>query len=385
MRPPASLPDDPGPQRAASPDARPQLSPGWSIRLAAVGDARGLGRVHVESWQASYQGLVDPDYLKALSVSERAEGWEARLVTARGADLLLRAWWRGGRPGRTEVLLDPAGEVQGFVSYGPSRDPEPGEAKPAGELYALYVHPSAWGTGGGWALFLRCRAALRLAGFERISIWTMRGSARARAFYERQGCRLDGRQQVQRTQGIEMDLVHYTCDTRARGPWPWRSLAPIVLRRVALVSVCSLAVAAWGGERYAEALLVALVVIPAAFLEAWRTTRRGPSDWGVCVLAALGLAGLAVGVQLSGIPPRSGEAALILLIGAGSASAALGPLSGEGRSRLLTAIVLASLLPALWVLTQGTGLKDLLRAGAAGAGGFLARSVLLGRGHPPAR
>lgn len=53
------------------------------------------------------------------------------------------------------------------------------------ELTHLYVHPDAIGTGVGHALFEHAKT-LRPHGFE---LWVFEQNARARAFYERHGCR----------------------------------------------------------------------------------------------------------------------------------------------------------------------------------------------------
>jgi GNAT superfamily N-acetyltransferase len=352
---------------------------GWSIRLARPDDALAIARVHVESWQRAYVGLVEPDYLSGLEIAERGEGWEARLVTGLGGDLALRPWWAGGRPARTEVLLDPAQRVQGFVSYGPLR-PEPGEIAEAGggELYALYLHPEAWGLGGGWALYERCLAALRLAGFEQVTIWAMRGASQARAFYERQGAQLQPGGRIHRTQGIEMDLVRYDAPISPRG----RVTRASVSRALGLRGLPSLILALQLG-RASEApapLLVAslpALVVLATLVETWRLTRRGPSDVAFATLAlgfpvAFALAAWATATPLGAVEVLGG-----LALTAGCGGAILGPLWGEGRTRFFLAHLVCALAPAgIWA-AQARDAKDLWIALGLASGGALARLLLL--------
>jgi hypothetical protein len=50
------------------------------IRAPEVGDADGLGRVHVRAWQAAYTGGLMPDeYLDSLSEADRASMWRSSL------------------------------------------------------------------------------------------------------------------------------------------------------------------------------------------------------------------------------------------------------------------------------------------------------------------
>lgn len=355
------------------------LPAGWSLRLARPDDALSIARVHVESWQRAYVGLVDQAYLDALEIPERADGWEARLVTGLGGDLALKPWWGGGRPARTEVLVDPRGTIQGFVSYGPLR-PEPGEvAEPGGgELYALYLHPDAWGQGGGWALYERCLAALRLAGFARVTIWAMRGAQQARAFYERQGAQLQAGGRIHKTQGIEMDLVRYDAPIPVKGYVTRASISRALGIRVlpTLLLALQLGRASEAPAPLLVASLPALVAL-ATLVETWRLTRRGPSEvlfatLGLCFPVAFALSAWASATPLGAVEVLGG-----LALSSGCGAAILGPLWGEGRVRFFLAHLICSLTPALiWVL-QARRPQDLLIALGLASGGALARILFL--------
>lgn len=76
------------------------------IREATPADAAAIARVHVESWRATYRGIVPDDYLARLS----REGWERTWAnTLRGA---------GDADAGTAVFVaeDDAGQVVGFAS-----------------------------------------------------------------------------------------------------------------------------------------------------------------------------------------------------------------------------------------------------------------------------
>ena len=88
--------------------------------------------------------------------------------------------------GRSELLVATDGAaVVGFVSFGPCRD----EAAPTdrGEVWAIYVAPSAWSTGVGQALWRVASERLRALGFHSISLWVIEGNERAIRFYTAAG------------------------------------------------------------------------------------------------------------------------------------------------------------------------------------------------------
>jgi ribosomal protein S18 acetylase RimI-like enzyme len=141
-----------------------------TVRAARLDDARRLAEIHVETWRATYVGVVPQDVLAGLSVDER----EAR--------------WREWIPHpETEVFVAVAnGEVVGFVSVGPSWT-----SSGDGELYAIYVLPSAHGSGAGPALMDAAVEALARR-FDEAILWVATENPRARRFYERHGWVADG-------------------------------------------------------------------------------------------------------------------------------------------------------------------------------------------------
>lgn len=94
------------------------------LRLATETDVPALAALHVLGWQAAYRGLMPDDYLDGLDPCDRQVTWRELLAT-----------------GTVALVAESEGALTGFASYGPSR-----EVEGAGELYALYVAPAAWGT-----------------------------------------------------------------------------------------------------------------------------------------------------------------------------------------------------------------------------------------------
>jgi len=156
------------------------------------GDVGALGEVHVAAWQAAYRGLLPDAYLDCLRAEDRAEWWVEVLSRPHGvADVLQVA------------AID--GRACGFVVAGPARD----GAAEHGEVFALNVHPAAWGSGVGSALLTVAQTGLREAGFEHAVLWVVPGNVRARRFYEHAGWREDGARRVERVHGVSIEEVRY--------------------------------------------------------------------------------------------------------------------------------------------------------------------------------
>lgn len=97
-----------------------------TIRRAGPDDAEAIASVHVASWRESYRELIPEAVLTALSVAERAARWRSILS--------------GGGGGRSSAYVaEIEGEVIGFGSCGPQRDPGLERRGFTGEISALYV------------------------------------------------------------------------------------------------------------------------------------------------------------------------------------------------------------------------------------------------------
>jgi GNAT superfamily N-acetyltransferase len=141
-----------------------------SVRPAALADAQGLGWVHVESWRATYAGLLPDQYLASLDVDERAGRWLSilRMLTSR----------------QSLVVAEDRGKVVGFAYGGPDRDYDSGFGA---ELYAIYLVHSAQGKGGGRSLLRAVAADLKGQGMVSMLVWVLRDNTSARGFYEHMG------------------------------------------------------------------------------------------------------------------------------------------------------------------------------------------------------
>lgn len=150
------------------------------VRPAMPADAAAIARVHVESWRATYPGLLPDHYLVNLSPQAYAQRWRALL----GKD----------RMGRRTFVVELEGDgpaprsaprVVGFASCGPQRTSIAGYD---GEFYAVYLADHAHGQGLGRRLLASMAQDLLDTGLRSAVVWVLRDNP-ARWFYERLGGR----------------------------------------------------------------------------------------------------------------------------------------------------------------------------------------------------
>jgi ribosomal protein S18 acetylase RimI-like enzyme len=141
----------------------------FTIRPAQPADARAIARLDVETWQATYAGILATPYLVGLSAERRERGW---------AGVIRR------EPRDVRVAVGPDDEILGFGSCGGCRD----EPNFTGEVFTLYVAPDWQNRGIGRALVLSLFARLVERGHRSAVIWVLSENP-SRFFYRRLGGR----------------------------------------------------------------------------------------------------------------------------------------------------------------------------------------------------
>lgn len=137
------------------------------IRPAIPEDALVVATVRVESWRATYRGIVSDSYLDRMSAEEDVGQWR-KVAAGEMADAKLLVCEEGGR-------------VVGFSAYGAAREPH---FDLGGELYATYLLPDFLGNGFGSAMAADVVRGLRTLGYDAMILWVIEENARARRFYE---------------------------------------------------------------------------------------------------------------------------------------------------------------------------------------------------------
>jgi len=143
-----------------------------TVREARPPDAPAIAKVHVETWRATYAGLVPDAYLVGMREDRQTQTWQ-RLLGRRGNESVLVAEAAGGN-GR---------QVVGFGSYGRAR---PGKLPYRGEIYTLYVAGDWQGRGLGRRLLGGMFRDLLRTGLSDAYLWVLTGNP-TRFFYEAMG------------------------------------------------------------------------------------------------------------------------------------------------------------------------------------------------------
>lgn len=148
------------------------------IREATAIDAESIARVRVASWRAAYRGLIDDAYLDALSVDA-------------GRDRYLRHFDPAPTAGFSRIVADEDGRAVGFATAGVARGSRELPASPRqGEVWMIYLLPSAQGHGLGTRLMRSMARGLDRRGLGSMVVWALAGNLPARRFYQRLGGRL---------------------------------------------------------------------------------------------------------------------------------------------------------------------------------------------------
>ncbi|MEY9846117.1 GNAT superfamily N-acetyltransferase [Streptacidiphilus sp. BW17] len=168
------------------------------IRGVVTADIPALARVHVDAWHVGYAGLMPQGLLDTTTMERRTASWERTVRTQRD-------------PREKILIAEVDGTPVGFAHTGPGRDPD---AAGTGELWALNVAPSHWGSGLAPHLLEAVHEALRHAGFERATLWVLAGNTRARRFYERHGWGPDSVTREETIRGFSVAELRYTLDLR---------------------------------------------------------------------------------------------------------------------------------------------------------------------------
>ena len=138
------------------------------VRPARLHDATRIAAIHVDAWQAAYPGLVPDALLATINLPAREASWAQALS--------------GGKS--FVVVAEDSRGILGWSQFGASRDPD--VERSTGEIYGMYVAPSAWRSGVGTALWHASKAELE-GRFEMVTLWVIEANAQARRFYEKCG------------------------------------------------------------------------------------------------------------------------------------------------------------------------------------------------------
>lgn len=149
------------------------------IRVANPNDAVSIGRIHVDTWRGTYEGIIPSDFLESLSYEQRADFWRDLLSDPDATGFI--------------YVADHAEDgVVGFASGGPMRDDNPDYE---GELFAIYVIEDYQHEGIGNQLFVKAIKWMRDCDFDSMIVWVLEDNP-YRKFYESIGGQQVGRRTI---------------------------------------------------------------------------------------------------------------------------------------------------------------------------------------------
>ena len=166
--------------------------PDVDLRLASSEDAAALAALNVAAWRTAYAAFLPADFLASLQAADWEERFRGRLSDTAQHGFILAASDEHG--------------LLGYVWAGASRARE---LMAVAEIYAIYVVPSAAGTGVGSALLANAETTLARVGHQRAMLWVFARNREARRFYEHRGWRLDGRRKLWQRDQVRRLLVCY--------------------------------------------------------------------------------------------------------------------------------------------------------------------------------
>ncbi|MGC2421047.1 MAG: N-acetyltransferase family protein [Candidatus Acidiferrales bacterium] len=165
------------------------------IREATPADAAGIARLHAESWQSAYRGVLSDDYLEKHALRERIAAWQERFSKNFQTPMFV-------------LIAELAGETTGFACVFPEEDPVYGSF-----LDNLHVVPRLTGQGIGKKLLSAAAQRLVTNGSRAgLYLWVIEQNQRARRFYEKAGAEVVGTNPISMPDGQRISA--------ARCYWP---------------------------------------------------------------------------------------------------------------------------------------------------------------------
>lgn len=142
------------------------------VRQARQEDANGMARVRVDTWRATYKGIVPDEFLENISYQSTADRWKT-------------TFWQERAPGvEAFVAENQQKEIVGIAICGPEQSQD---CEYQGEVYVLYVLPEYQNQGLGRQLIRACvRHLTEYLKVESLLIWVIAENP-YRKFYESLG------------------------------------------------------------------------------------------------------------------------------------------------------------------------------------------------------
>lgn len=160
------------------------------IRDAVEHDIDAIARVHVASWQTTYQGIMPDEAIEARSFEVRQKQWQRSL----------------DRENQIVLVAEQNGEIVGFANGG---KPQADSSSYDCELYAIYLLAKAQQQGIGQQLVKALTKRLYAIGHKSMILSVLENNAGSSQFYSKLGGKIISTGTYQATQDIELNIVNY--------------------------------------------------------------------------------------------------------------------------------------------------------------------------------
>ena len=138
------------------------------VRAADLRDRDAIVALHIESWRASYRGLLPDDFLDGPVEPERVEHWQNFLTSTDADRITLIAISDDVLAGFVSVARSDSGDFDAYIEH-------------------LHVRPGLKGQGIGRRLLGEAARRLVDKGYRSAYLLVFDGNADAIGFYERLG------------------------------------------------------------------------------------------------------------------------------------------------------------------------------------------------------
>lgn len=168
------------------------------IREAKLSDAKGIAKVHVDSWKNTYKNILPTEYLEKLSYEQRTELWVRNFSKV---------------DHYVFVAESDNGEIIGFTDGGKRAE---NEIEGSGDLTSIYILDQFQGQGIGSKLVNKLFTKLEALGYEKIFVEVLEDN-QSKRFYERLGARLEKTEKIS-IGNKDLDLLIYV----------WSNIDPVL-------------------------------------------------------------------------------------------------------------------------------------------------------------
>lgn len=171
------------------------------VRRAVGADGPAIASVKWRAFGSCYRGILPDAFLDGREVVPPVAFWIGRAAVP---------------PSRRHSLfvLGRPGQVLGYCDAGPCRDADV-DPDATGEIYELYLDPTALRAGGGRRLFERSVTQLEASGSTDHRLWVLARNIAGRGFYEACGWTPDGAARTEELGVATFEELRYRPD---RGP-----------------------------------------------------------------------------------------------------------------------------------------------------------------------